>query len=397
MAERNNTVVCSFDLSSPRITAYDVHEWIHAALRIPEDKITMIQIDGIKRQVFIKLIDPESMHAIIHGTSGRAEYKYPNGEIYMVNIEIAGMGVKRVRVANLPPEVPNDTLQRALTVYGKVLDVHTETWAKSYRYQVANGIRQVMMQVTRHLPSHLTVAGHRILVSYEGQPATCYGCGEMGHVYQGCPTRRANRTEGVSSTANTYAAVLSLSSTASGVSRKDAATQQQHKPELGASGEGMAPPVAAVKYPDNTKQDTTSPVKKDKAVTPTLPTEKEGGILVTSPLESGRGDGGPMASDDQRTDDTMSSKRDTQTRHENIGDESMEQDKTDKPFWSDIGESTVDESETYSLTDTVDDNRNRRRQSKPHKKMKKDKPLDGPSERGRILPRRWSSKGGKPE
>ena len=75
-----------------------------------------------------------------------------------------------------------------------------------------------------------------------------------------------------------------------------------------------------------------------------------------------------MASDDQRTDDTMSSKRDTQTRHENIGDESMEQDKTDKPFWSDIGESTVDESETYSLTGTVDDTRNRRRQPKPNKK-----------------------------
>ena len=397
MAERNNTVVCSFDPSSPRITAYDVHEWIHAALRIPEDKITMIQIDGIKRQVFIKLTDPESMHAIIHGTSGRAEYKYPNGEIYMVNIDIAGMGVKRIRVANLPPEVPNDTLQRALTVYGKVLDVHTETWAKSYRYQVANGIRQVMMQVTRHLPSHLTVAGHRILVSYEGQPATCYGCGEMGHVYQGCPTRRATRTEGTNSTANTYAAVLSLSSTTSGVSREDAATQQQHKPELGASGGDTAAPVASVKYTENTHHDTTSPVQKDKTITPTLPTEKEEGILVTSPLESGRGDRGPIASDDQRNDGMMSGKRDTQTQHENIGDESMEQDKTDKPLWSDIGESPLDDSETYSLTGTGDDTRNRQRQSKPHKKMKTDRQKDGPIERGRSLPRRWSSKGGKPE
>ena len=36
MAERHNTVVCLFNPSSPRITAYDIHEWIHSTLRIPE-------------------------------------------------------------------------------------------------------------------------------------------------------------------------------------------------------------------------------------------------------------------------------------------------------------------------------------------------------------------------
>jgi hypothetical protein len=53
MAERHNTVVCSFDISSPPITTYDIHEWIYASLRIPEQNVQMIQIDGIKRQVYI--------------------------------------------------------------------------------------------------------------------------------------------------------------------------------------------------------------------------------------------------------------------------------------------------------------------------------------------------------
>ena len=43
MAERHNIVVCSFDPSSPRITAHDIHEWIQATLRLPEQKVTMIQ------------------------------------------------------------------------------------------------------------------------------------------------------------------------------------------------------------------------------------------------------------------------------------------------------------------------------------------------------------------
>ena len=103
MAERQNTVVCSFDPSNPRITAYDIHEWFHADLRIQENTVSMVQIDGIKRQVFIKFVAKESVHALLRDTAGRVEYKYPNGEIYIVTIYIAGMGTKRVRVANLPP------------------------------------------------------------------------------------------------------------------------------------------------------------------------------------------------------------------------------------------------------------------------------------------------------
>jgi hypothetical protein len=39
----------------------------------------MIQIDGIKRQVFIKFVDNESVHALLRDTSGRAldcEYRF---------------------------------------------------------------------------------------------------------------------------------------------------------------------------------------------------------------------------------------------------------------------------------------------------------------------------------
>jgi len=75
MAERQNTVVCSFDPSNPRNTAHDIHEWIHATLRLPEQKVTMIQIDGIKRQIFIKLLDNESVYALLSETGGQAEYK----------------------------------------------------------------------------------------------------------------------------------------------------------------------------------------------------------------------------------------------------------------------------------------------------------------------------------
>ena len=175
MAERQNTVVCSFDSSSPRITAYDIHDWLHATFRIQENAVSMIQIDGIKGQIIIKFVDNQSVHVLLRDTAVRAEYKYPNGEIPIVTIDIAGMGIKRVRVSNLPPEVPKDTLHESLASFGKLLNIHAETWAKIYRYSVSNGVRQVVMHLTRHLPSHMTIAGYRVLLSYEGQPPTCYG------------------------------------------------------------------------------------------------------------------------------------------------------------------------------------------------------------------------------
>jgi len=57
------------------------------------------------------MVDSDCMPAVLRDTGGQAVYKYPNGELSIVNLVMACMGTKRIRVANLPPEVPNETLQ----------------------------------------------------------------------------------------------------------------------------------------------------------------------------------------------------------------------------------------------------------------------------------------------
>ena len=92
-------------MRNPRITAFNIHEWIHAQLRLQEDDIRMIQIDGPRRRVYIKFVSAERMQSILQNIQGQQEYKHENGEISIVRVELAGMGVRRVRIANLPPEV----------------------------------------------------------------------------------------------------------------------------------------------------------------------------------------------------------------------------------------------------------------------------------------------------
>ena len=79
MKERRNALVCSFDHQSLRISAYEIHEWLHDVLHVSESTVTMIQIDGPRRQVSIKFVDVQYAHNILQMTQGTAEYKHSNG------------------------------------------------------------------------------------------------------------------------------------------------------------------------------------------------------------------------------------------------------------------------------------------------------------------------------
>jgi len=102
MSDRQMTLVCSFDPRNPRILAYDIHE----------EDITVIQVDGMKRRVFIKFSNETRME-ILEGTEGKCVYKHDTGELWQVNVEIAGMGTKRIRIAGLPPEVKEATIRES--------------------------------------------------------------------------------------------------------------------------------------------------------------------------------------------------------------------------------------------------------------------------------------------
>jgi hypothetical protein len=95
----------------------------------------------------------------------------------------------------------------ALGKFGEIRDIQGETWSSAYRYPVATGIRIAMLNLVQLIPSHIPVAGYRTLKSYKGQPKTCYGCNEIGHLYQVCPHRRRAKAEETRATRTSWADV----------------------------------------------------------------------------------------------------------------------------------------------------------------------------------------------
>ena len=114
----------------------------------------MIQIDHPRCLVYIKLNTSDRLYSVLKDTERCVEYRHENCEISMVHIDLAGMGVRRIRLANLAPEVKDHTIRAVLSSYGEVKEVLEDTWSKAYRYKVYNGVRIAvtnLKSIFRHL------------------------------------------------------------------------------------------------------------------------------------------------------------------------------------------------------------------------------------------------------
>jgi hypothetical protein len=123
--------------------------------------------------MYIKFRTAQTTADLLQSTNGRAMYEHSNGETSTVRTSPAGIGLHTIRVANLPPEVPSETLKRAFDKYGPTREIREEKWSSLYRYKVKKGIQVITLELKQHIPSHMYTAGHRTVISYTGQLATC--------------------------------------------------------------------------------------------------------------------------------------------------------------------------------------------------------------------------------
>lgn len=191
MIERKQTLVISFtEQDIPRPEPYLLHEWIYEDLRLMEEQLEMIQLNGVTRQVFIKCTSTNIVEEILERTKGELSFTFSNGQRTKVKIEKAGPGIKSVKIYNLPPELSNTNISTVLEKYGTVYSVTDDSWGQAFRYKIKNGVRTVKMGLKTHIPSYIDVCGFKALVSYENQPTTCSYCHQTGHLRNNCPNKK---------------------------------------------------------------------------------------------------------------------------------------------------------------------------------------------------------------
>jgi hypothetical protein len=79
----------------------------------------MVQIDGPRRKIYVKFFEEKTMYEVLRRTEGSREYKHESGEVSKVQIKLAGMGIRKVRIANLPLETPDEAIRTTMRQYGE--------------------------------------------------------------------------------------------------------------------------------------------------------------------------------------------------------------------------------------------------------------------------------------
>ena len=92
-----------------------------------------------------------------------------------------------------------------MSKYRDVKDIKDEQWPEQYRYKVLLGFKLIELNLKKQAPSHVSIAGNRVLTSYEGQPPTCYNSNEQGHHSSECPYRRSAIPSNTSTRAESWA------------------------------------------------------------------------------------------------------------------------------------------------------------------------------------------------
>jgi len=61
---------------------------------------------------------------------GDLQFHHENGDISSVKVEIAGVGIRRVRVSTLPPKITEAQIKNALSIYGDIKQIQDVVWSQ---------------------------------------------------------------------------------------------------------------------------------------------------------------------------------------------------------------------------------------------------------------------------
>lgn len=102
------------------------------------------------RQVYIKIVTEPVMMNLL-STTQRQVYYTNTKEISKVTITSVGHGPRTIRIANLPPKLPNDNILKARKGNGATRVIKYNAWTHLYLYRVGNGIRIVLIDLVKHI------------------------------------------------------------------------------------------------------------------------------------------------------------------------------------------------------------------------------------------------------
>lgn len=185
-----DTIKFQFDRNFIRPKAFEIKKWFIEKVLINGDDVEGVHLSFVTNSVYLKMKTPELCSSVVDRCGGKIKFLHSDGTVSEVTVSYAGFGIRTLRVFELPFEIPAEEINIALRPYGRIISNIAEKWDETYMFPVLNGVRQVKIELQKHIPSFINICGFRALIIYDGQPKTCALCNSTEHVRSECPRRR---------------------------------------------------------------------------------------------------------------------------------------------------------------------------------------------------------------
>lgn len=192
MGSRRDTLTLDFGKNGRRPTALELAKFLKEKLRLEVSDLLVVENEWGTTRTMVK-IKRERMETL--AWEMESEFEYNDGRRGKVNISATAIGMRSVRLRNLPSEIPHQDVVDVLARYGEVQQVSSERYGERHPFAgLLSGTRFVKIILKKHVPSFVRVAGAEVHVEYYDQPVTCRICSETGHMAYECPANRRGRS-----------------------------------------------------------------------------------------------------------------------------------------------------------------------------------------------------------
>lgn len=187
--QKKNTIAFEFGKNGVMPSLKDAISFVAKDLKIKDTDVHSVYRDPSENTFFVKFTDEEVVKEVTQNLRSSETFKYSDGTTAQVFVASADGFFRYVRIFNLPPEVDDAGIVKAMTKFGTVRQVVREKLPVDLDFDAYSGTRGVHMEVKAEIPPAVYIGHFKCRIFYEGLRNRCFLCKEEGHVKAKCPKR----------------------------------------------------------------------------------------------------------------------------------------------------------------------------------------------------------------